>query len=123
MTAAVSQHVAVVLFGVFVAFGLIGTAGIVRIAQGPRPWALFFLLTLLEAVQVYGLFAPRPDADVRWGSLVAILVLCFCGYLQTLYFVTVRKGATTFPRTPFYISVAILLVLVLAARLASPYLP
>ncbi|HEV8022060.1 MAG TPA: hypothetical protein VGP41_12390 [Candidatus Lustribacter sp.] len=123
MTAAVSQHIAVVLFGVLVAFGLIGTAGIVRLTQGPRPWALFLLLTMLEGVQVYGLFAPRPDADVRWGSLVAIAVLCFCGYLQALYFVTVRKGVTTFPRAAFYISVAVLLVLVLAARLASPYLP
>lgn len=123
MTATVSQHIAVVLFGVLVAYGLIGTSAVARAVKGPRPWALFAIFTLLEAVQVYGLFAPRPDADIRWGAIVAIAVLCFCGYLQYLYFATVRSGARAFPRVAFYISVAILLVIVLAARLASPYLP
>ncbi|MGA2394418.1 MAG: hypothetical protein ABSH03_13850 [Candidatus Lustribacter sp.] len=123
MTAAVAQHVAVVFFGVLVAYGLIGTAAAARAVKGPRPWALFAIFTLLEGVQVYGLFAPRPDADIRWGSIVAIAVLGFCGYLQYLYFATVRRGATTFPRAAFYISVTILLGIVIAARLASPYLP
>jgi hypothetical protein len=123
MTAAVLQHVAVVFFGVLVAYGLIGTTAAARTAKGPRPWALFLVFTLLEGVQVYGLFAPRPDADVRWGAIVAIAVLCFCGYLQYLYFATVRSGARAFPRVAFYISVAILLAVVVAARFAAPYLP
>jgi hypothetical protein len=123
MTATVSQHVAVVLFGVLVAYGLIGTASTVRSVKGPRPWALFAIFTLLEGVQVYGLFAPRPNADIAWGAIVAIAVLCFCGYLQYLYFATIRSGATSFPRAAFYTSVAILLAIVIAARLASPYLP
>ena len=123
MTAAVAQHVAVVLFGILVAYGLIGTVEAARTATGPRPWALFAIFTVLEGVQVYGLYAPRPEADVRWSAVVAIAVLCFCGYLQYLYFATVRKGATAFPRVAFYISVAILLTAVLAARLAAPYLP
>lgn len=123
MTATVSQHVAVVLFGVLVAYGLIGTSNVMRTTKGPRPWALFAIFTLLEGVQVYGLFAPRPEADVRWGALVAIAVLCFCGYLQYLYFATVRSGATAFPRVAFYLSVGILLAVVVAARFAEPYLP
>ena len=123
MTATVSQHVAVVLFGVLVAYGLIGTAGAARTMKGPRPWALFAIFTLIEGVQVYGLFAPRPESDVRWAAVVAIAVLCFCGYLQYLYFATVRAGKSTFPRVAFYTSVAILLAIVVAARFASPYLP
>ena len=74
-------------------------------------------------MQVYGLFVPRPDSDVRWAALVAIAILCFCGYLQDPYFATVRRGTAAFPRSAFYTSVAILLVIVIAARLAAPYLP
>jgi hypothetical protein len=123
MTATVSQHVAVVFFGVLVAYGLIGTSAVMRTTKGPRPWALFAIFTLLEGVQVYGLYVPRPDADLRWGSVVAIAVLCFCGYLQYLYFATVRSGVTAFPRVAFYLSVGILLAVVIAARLAAPDLP
>lgn len=123
MTAAVAQHVAVVFYGVLVAYGLIGTSSVARTAKGPRPWALFAIFTLLEGVQVYGLFAARPETDARWGAITAIAVLCFCGYLQYLYFATVRSGATTFPRVAFYTSLAVLLAIVIAARFAAPYLP
>ena len=122
MTATVSQHVAVVLYGVLVAYGLIGTAAVMRTVTGPRPWALFAIFTVLEGVQVYGLFVPRPDSDVRWAAIVAIAILCF-GYLQDPYFATVRSATTAFPRSAFYTSIAILLAIVIAARLAAPYLP
>jgi hypothetical protein len=66
---------------------------------------------------------PRPGADVRGGAIVALAVLIFCVYLQRLYFVSVRDKLTTFPRAPFYIGIVALLVLVLAAHMATPYLP
>jgi hypothetical protein len=78
---------------------------------------------MVEAVQVYGLLAPRPGADVRGGAIVALAAIFFCGYLQRLYFVSVAKGQTTFPRLPFYLGIAILLAIVIAAHMASPYLP
>ncbi len=78
-----------VLFVAFAAYGLIGTQRVVRTVTGPRPWALCALFVMLEAVQVYGLWIPRPDADVRGGAVVAIAALCFCGYLQYLYFAAV----------------------------------
>jgi len=40
-----------------------------------------------------------------------------------LYFVSVAKGQTTFPRLPFYLGIAILLAIVIAAHMASPYCP
>ena len=95
----------------------------VRTVAGPRPWALCALFIMLEAVQVYGLWIPRPDADVRGGAVVAIAALCFCGYLQYLYFAAVRDGRPTFPRRRFYIGILILLAIVLAAHQLEPYLP
>jgi hypothetical protein len=126
MTEVICRDIGVVAFIVFAAYGLFGTLNLVRTATspaGPRPWALFAVFTLVEAVQVYGLLAPRPGADVRGGAVVAVAALVFCAYLQRLYFVSVGKGETTFPRAPFYIGIAILLAIVIAAHMASPYLP
>jgi hypothetical protein len=126
MTEVICRDVGVVAFIVFAAYGLLGTLNLVRTASappGPRPWALFALFTVVEAVQVYALIAPHPGTDVRGGSIVAVAALIFCAYLQRLYFVSVRKGQTTFPRGPFYIGIVILLAIVLAAHTASPYLP
>jgi hypothetical protein len=126
MTEIVCRDIGVVAFIVFAGYGLTGTLNVIRSATaplGPRPWALFALFTLIEAVQVYGLLAPRPGADIRGGAVVAIAALVFCAYLQRLYFVSVRKGLTTFPRMQFYIGIVILLAIVLAAHVASPYLP
>jgi len=123
VTQLIARYAGIALFAVFAAYGLIGTARVARGVSGPRPWALCALFLLLEAVQIYGLWIPRPDADVRGGAVVALAALCFCGYLQHLYFTTVRKGQATFPRAPFYIGIVALLVLVLAAHMATPYLP
>jgi hypothetical protein len=129
VTATVARELGLLCLIGFTAYGLIGTLRLTRTAGvplGPRPWALFVVFVVLEAVQVYGLLAnpvPRPDADVRAGAVIALAVLCFCGYLQRLYFVSVREGQRTFPRAPFYIGVVILLALVLAAHVAGPYLP
>ena len=123
MTELIARYGGIALFAVFAAYGLIGTARVTRAVSGPRPWALLALFQLLESVQVYGRLIPRPGADVRGGAVVAIAALFFCGYLQHLYFVTVRKDQATFPRTPFYIGIAILLAIGLAAHVAEPYLP
>jgi hypothetical protein len=123
MTELICRDLGIVLFAVFAIYGLTGTVQIARTTPGPRPWALFALFFMLEAVQLYGLLLPRPGADVRGGAVVAIAALCFCGYLQYLYFKTARGGATTFPRAPFYIGVVVLLVIVLIAHVAEPYLP
>jgi|GEM_PF-2932599 hypothetical protein len=126
MTELVCRYIGIVCFIVFSVYGLMGTLRVVRTAVtplGPRPWALFAVFEVLEAVQVYGLAAPRPGADARGGAVVALAVLVFCVYLQRLYFVSVRDKLSTFPRAPFYIGIVALLVVVLAAHMASPYLP
>jgi hypothetical protein len=126
MTELICRYAGIAAFLVFAAYGLTGTLNLIRTAPvppGPRPWALFTLFTLVEAVQVYGLIVPRPGTDARGGAVVALTALCFCAYLQRLYFVSVAKGQTTFPRAPFYIGIAILLAVVFAAHAASPYLP
>jgi hypothetical protein len=123
VTELIARYAGSALFVLFAAYGLTGTVRLARSVTGPRPWALCALFLMLEAVQVYGLWIPRPDADVRGGAVVAIAALCFCGYLQYLYFTTVRKGQATFPRAPFYIGIVILLAIVLAAHVAEPYLP
>ena len=126
MTEVICRYVGIVCFVAFTVYGVIGTLRAVRAAEaplGPRPWALFAVFALVEAVQVYGLVAPRPGADVRGGAIVAVAALFFCVYLQRLYFVSVRNGQAAFPRAPFYIGIVILLGIVLAAHLASPYLP
>jgi hypothetical protein len=123
MTELIARYAGTALFAAFAAYGLIGTVRVVRTVSGPRPWALCALFLILEAVQVYGLWIPRPDADVRGGAVVAVAALCFCGFLQQLYFTTVRKSQATFPRAPFYIGIAILLAVVLAAHAVEPYLP
>jgi hypothetical protein len=123
MTELIARYAGSALFVAFAAYGLIGTQRVVRTVSGPRPWALCALFIMLEAVQVYGLWIPRPDADVRGGAVVAIAALCFCGYLQYLYFTAVRNGQPTFPRRPFYIGILILLAVVFAAHVAEPYLP
>jgi hypothetical protein len=126
MTEIVCRYLGVVLFLAFSAYGLIGTLRVVRHANaptGPRPWALFAVFELVEAVQVYGLFLPRPGADIRGGAIVAVAALCFCAYMQRLYFQTGATGQATFPRGPFYIGIVILLGIVLASHFLSPYLP
>lgn len=126
MTELVCRYAGTACFIAFTTYGFIGTRRVVRTSQvplGPRPWALFAVFTVVEAVQVYGLLAPRPGADVRGGAIVAVAALVFCAYLQRLYFVSVGKGQTGFPRARFYIGVVILLAVVLAAHAASPYLP
>jgi hypothetical protein len=126
MTETICRYLGSVCFVIFSAYGLIGTLRVVRTAAtplGPRPWALFAVFEALEAVQVYGLVIPRPGVDVRGGAVVAIAALIFCVYLQRLYFVSVRDKQSTFPRAPFYIGIVALLVIVLAAHMASPYLP
>jgi hypothetical protein len=123
MTELIARYAGTALFALFAAYGVIGTVRVVRTVAGPRPWALCALFLMLEAVQVYGLWIPRPDADVRGGAVVAIAALCFCGYLQRLYFIAVRSGQAAFPRRPFYIGIVILLAVVLAAHVAEPYLP
>ena len=126
MTELICRDIGVVCFILFASYGLIGTLTLVRAAAtppGPRPWALFALFLMLEAVQVYGLVAPRPGTEVRSGAIVAVAALFFCGYLQRLYFLSVRNGRSTFPRAAFYIGVVILLGIVLAAHAAGPYLP
>jgi hypothetical protein len=126
MTETVCRYLGAVLFVAFTVYGYLGTVRVVRGAgapAGPRPWALFAVFTLVEAVQVYGLFLPRPGADVKGGAIVAIAALCFCAYMQRLYFQTGATGRATFPRRPFYIGVVILLAVVLAAHFASPSLP
>ncbi len=123
MTELIARYAGTALFAAFAAYGLIGTSRVVRTVSGPRPWALCALFVMLEAVQVYGLWIPRAGADVRGGAVVAIAALCFCGYLQYLYFAAVRTGQATFPRRPFYIGILILLAIVLAAHVAEPYLP
>jgi hypothetical protein len=123
MTELIARYAGIALFAIFAAYGLIGTVRVTRTVAGPRPWALCALFVMLEAVQVYGLLIPRPDADVRGGAVVAIAALCFCGYLQHLYFTAVRNGQTTFPRRPFYIGIVILLAIVLGAHVTEPYLP
>jgi hypothetical protein len=126
MTESVCRYIGIICFIVFSVYGLTGTLRVIRTAAtplGPRPWALFSVFEVLEAVQVFGLVIPRPGADVRGGSIVALAVLIFCVYLQRLYFVSARDRRSTFPCAPFYIGIVALLVIVLAAHMASPYLP
>jgi hypothetical protein len=126
VTEVVCRYAGIACFIVFSIYGLMGTLRVVRTAVaplGPRPWALFGVFEVLEAVQVFGLVVPRPGADVRGGAIVALAVLGFCVYLQRLYFVSVRDKLTTFPRAPFNIGIVGLLLIVLAAHFATPYLP
>jgi hypothetical protein len=128
MTELVCRYLGALGFAVFSAYGLIGTLRVVRAptaAPGPRPWALFAVFELLEAVQIYGLFAApagRSAADIRGGAVAAVAVLCFCAYLQSLTLSAVGARAP-FPRRPFYLGLAILLVIVFAARLGGASLP
>jgi hypothetical protein len=126
MTEIICRYLGIACFIAFTAYGLVGTLRVVRTATtalGPRPWALFGVFELVEAVQVFGLISPRPGADVRGGSIIAVAVIVFCVYLQRLYFESARKAQRTFPRAPFYIGIVVLLVITLAAHLASPALP
>ncbi len=129
MTATVCRNLGLLCLIGFTAYGLIGTLRIIRtttVPLGPRPWALFIAFVLIEAVQVYALLAnpvPLSEPEVKSRAVIALAVLCFCGYLQRLYFVSVRSGRRTFPRGPFYIGIVVLLGIVLAAHLAGPYLP
>jgi hypothetical protein len=75
MTELVSRDIGVALFVLFSAYGLIGTLRIGPLAPGPRPWAVFAVLEMIEAVQVYALVAgpsPRPEADVRAAAVVSL---------------------------------------------------
>jgi len=126
MTELICRDAGIVLFIVFTAYGFSGTLGVLRASSaplGPRPWALFAVFELVEAVQVYGLVAPRPGADVRGGAVIAVAALIFCAYLQRLYFASARAGQRAFPRRPFYLGALVLLVVAFAAHLASPHLP
>jgi hypothetical protein len=129
LTEVICRDVGVVCFVLFSLYGLIGTMRVLRTSgapPGPRPWALFAVFEMLEAVQVYGLLAepaPRPEADIRSGAVVAVAALCFCAYLQRLYFVSVRNERRGFPRREFYTAGAIFIVLVIAVHEAGPYLP
>ncbi len=127
MTQIVCRDLGVVLFVAFSVYGLLGTMRAVRLMPGPRTWALFALLELVEAVQVYALFASpsgRPEADIRSGAVIGVAALCYCAFLQRLYFVSVAAvGGTSFPRRTFYIASAVFLALVLALRYAAPLLP
>ena len=126
MTLAVSRDVGVVLFVLFSAYGLVGTLRVAPLTPGPRPWALFGVFEMIEAVQVYALLAgpsPRPEADVRSAAVVCVAALCFCAYLQRLFFVMALSGGRGFPRAPFYTGLAIFVVVVIAARYAAPILP
>jgi hypothetical protein len=126
MTEVVTRDVGVALFVLFSAYGLIGTLRIAPLTHGPRPWALFGLFELIEAVQVYALFAgpsPRPEADIRSADVVCVAALCFCAYLQRLFFITARSGRRGFPRAPFYAGLAIFIAVVIAAHYAAPVLP
>jgi hypothetical protein len=128
MTELICRILGIVCFVFFVSYGLVGTRKLVAsttLPLGPRPWALFAVFTLLEAVQVYGLIAApasRPPADIRAGDVVAVAALFFCGYLQRLYFVSAHNNSA-FPRAPFYGAVAVLLAVVVAAHFAAPALP
>ena len=68
-------------------------------------------------------FSVQLRADGTAAPIVALATLCFCVYLQRLYFVSVRQGYRTFPRAPFYLGVAVLLAIVLVAYVVSPHLP
>jgi hypothetical protein len=126
MTAIVCRDVGAVLFALFTVYGFIGTVRVAPLSPGPRPWAIFVMFELIEAVQVYALFAgpsPRPEADVRSAAVVCVAALCFCAYLQRLFFVTVRSGRRGFPRAQFYTTLVIFIAVVLAARYTAPLLP
>jgi hypothetical protein len=126
VTLTVCRDAGVVLFVLFSAYGLIGTLRVAPLTPGPRPWALFGVFEMVEAVQVYALLAgpsPRPEADVRSAAVVCVAALCFCAYLQRLFFVMARSGGRRFPRAPFYTALLIFIAIVLAARSAAPMLP
>jgi hypothetical protein len=126
MTEVVSRDVGVALFILFSAYGLIGTLRVAPLNPGPRPWALFAVLETIEAVQVYALVAgpsPRPEADVRAAALVSLAALCFCAYLQRLFFVMARTGNRSFPRGRFYTALAVFIAVLFAAHFAAPILP
>lgn len=126
MTEIVCRYAGAVLFVLFSAYGLIGTLRVAPLQPGPRPWALFGLFEMIEAVQVYALLAgpsQRPEPDVRSAAVVCVAALCFCAYLQRLFFVMARNGARGFPRVPFYTALAIFVAVVIAARYAAPVLP
>jgi hypothetical protein len=126
MTQFVCRNVGIVLFVAFTVYGFLGTRRVARGSNGPRPWALFALFELIEAVQVYALIAgpsPRPIADVRSGAIVCVAALCFCAFLQRLYLVSAAGGGSVFPRRLFYASTAVFIAVVIAARYAAPVLP
>lgn len=126
MTQVICRDLGVVLFAAFTIYGLLGTIRTARVVPGPRTWALFALFELIEAVQVYALVAgpaPRPEAEIRSGALIAVAALCYCAFLQRLYFVSAAAGGNAFPRRTFYGSSAVFLAIVLAIRYAAPLLP
>jgi hypothetical protein len=126
MTEVVCRDVGVALFILFSAYGLIGTIRVAPLTPGPRPWALFGVLEMIEAVQVYALVAgpsARPEADVRAAAVVGLAALCFCAYLQRLFFIMARSGNRGFPRAPFYTALAVFIAVLFAAHFAAPILP
>jgi hypothetical protein len=126
VTEVICRDAGVVLFVIFSAYGLMGTLRVARATHGPRPWALFAVFELIEAVQVYALIAgpsPRPVADIRAGAVICVGALCFCAYLQWLFFVTARDGQRRFPRGRFYAALAVFIGIMVAAHYAAPVLP
>jgi hypothetical protein len=126
MTTLICRDAGIVLFVLFSGYGLMGTLRIVRAVNGPRPWALFAFFELIEAVQVYGLLAgpsARSEEDLRFAAVVCIATLCFCAYLQRLYFTTVQSGHRGFPRPAFYTGLLVFIAIVAAAHYAAPVLP
>jgi hypothetical protein len=126
MTEVVCRVIGIILFVVFTSYGVTGTIRVARTAVGPRPWALFAVFEMIEAVQVYALVAgpsERPEADVRSAAVVCVAALCFCAYLQRLFFITAANPQTGFPRRPFYAGLAAFIAALVAAHYAAPVLP
>jgi len=126
MTEVVCRVIGIILFVVFTIYGVTGTIRTARTAQGPRPWALFAVFEMIEAVQVYALVAgpsSRPEPDVRSAAVVCVAALCFCAYLQRLFFITAAQPQTGFPRRPFYAGLAVFIAVLLAVHYAAPVLP
>lgn len=138
MTLALSRSAAVVLFAVFLMYGLTGTVRApaevpIRFDPAGKPsatasrWVLFVMTALCEAALtltvLFGPFTPRPEPAIRAGAITLVAALCFCAYNHGWILDGARNPGGRPRRLPFWSAMAALGIIAIAANVAAPYLP
>jgi hypothetical protein len=138
VTLALCRAAAIVLFAVFLMYGLTGTVRApevvpIRFDFGGRPsafasrWVLFGMTALCEAALtvtvLIGPFSARPPSAIRAGAITLVAALCFCAYNHASLLEVARNPERRTRRWPFWSAFAVLGGIAIAANIAAPYLP